>query len=806
MEVAAPAAMSSAPLRVSVSVPGAFHAHRLAEQLHRHGALVELITSYPQLYMRLRSPVRIPSKHIRSTRLHPAMVALGRAGMMTPRFDRIARDLHDAMAARAPLEGLDFLVGWSGSSLRVIRAAKRVGARAVVVRGSSHIRVQQRLLAEEHASFGLPFAFDEASVVAELHEFEEADYIQTNSRFARDTMIAEGVAPERIILNNTGVDPILFAPIARNDDHFRVVCAGALSLRKGSYYLLRAFAELDLPGAELWHLGPVMPEVRRVARPFFTDKVKLFGVKPESALREYYSRGSVFLMPSIEEGLAVVQVQAMACGLPLICTPNSGGVDLLSGDGAEGFVVPIRDVDALKEKLLLLYQDRERCREMGRAARRRVLSNFTWDHYGDRMIAIYERLRGGGATDIDGAPRGENGHASPRPVAALQQKSGRARRRLRVAILTTGRFHVCDLARELSALGHEVAFYCAVPPWRTRRFGLPSRSNRWLGGWLAPLVLAERLATGTSAEPLATRAVNEALDELAARLLEPCDVFIGMSGMCTRTAEVARRRFGARVLVERASRHILSQREILEALPRLPGAPPPVADWTVQRELEAYQLADRIVVPSHHVLCSFLERGVPPERLFRNPLGVDLHMFPPTETPTNGAPCVLSVGTWSLRKGSDTLVAAWRRLRGVRLLHVGGVTNAILPREPGFEHHAAVDQRRLPAFYARGHVFALASREDGFGVVLAQALASGLPIVCSERTGGEDLAELLEDPRWVRVVPCEDVEALAGALDDALEQSRRLVGKRDILGHAREEVSWQAYARRYERALHELVS
>jgi glycosyltransferase involved in cell wall biosynthesis len=95
---------------------------------------------------------------------------------------------------------------------------------------------------------------------------------------------------------------------------------------------------------------------------------------------------------SVEEGLAMVQVQAMACGLPLICTSATGGEDLIA-EVREGFVIPIRDVEALKQKLMWCYQNREACRAMGHAARQRVQQGFTWDDYGKRMLAEYQRIR-----------------------------------------------------------------------------------------------------------------------------------------------------------------------------------------------------------------------------------------------------------------------------------------------------------------------------------------------------------------------------------------------------------------------------
>ena len=81
----------------------------------------------------------------------------------------------------------------------------------------------------------------------------------------------------------------------------------------------------------------------------------------------------------------------MACGLPLLCTTNTGGDDLIT-EGREGFVVPIRDVDALKEKIESLYKDSEACAEMGRAAQRKVSQGYSWTDYGDRINRAYEKV------------------------------------------------------------------------------------------------------------------------------------------------------------------------------------------------------------------------------------------------------------------------------------------------------------------------------------------------------------------------------------------------------------------------------
>jgi len=309
------------------------------------------------------------------------------------------------------------------------------------------------------------------------------------------------------------------------------------------------------------------------------------------------------------------------------------------------------------------------------------------------------------------------------------------------------------------------------------------------------------MAGGTAYERASQELLTGALDRVAAGLIEKCDVFIGMSGMSNASGAAARRRHGARVFIERGSRHILSQKEILDALPGTARGPSSVSQSAVRRELEGYALADRIVVPARHVVESFVERGVPSAKLLRNPYGVSLDMFPPTDAPSPDPPTILMAGTWSLQKGCDVLSAAWRRMLGVRLIHVGTVGDAPLPDKGEFEHQDSVDQTKLAQSYARAHVLVLASRQEGLALVQAQALACGLPVVCTTRTGGQDLGELIDNPSLVSVVAPDDANALARALGNALQSSRRMTGKRDLLGPAREKLSWRSYGQRYDAAL-----
>jgi glycosyltransferase involved in cell wall biosynthesis len=370
---------------------------------------------------------------------------------------------------------------------------------------------------------------------------------------------------------------------------------------------------------------------------------------------------------------------------------------------------------------------------------------------------------------------------------------------MRVAVVTSGRFHALDLARELSNLGHDVRFYSYVPLKRAVKFGLPAYCHRALLPYVAPLVVGHRLVGSAWVD----HTLQIAIDRLCASVLEQCDVFVGMSGLCVKSAEAARHRYGAKIIIERGSRHILSQRAILSSLT---NEKPSIAAWAVRRELWAYDYADLISVPSRHVVESFIEYSVPSYKLFRNPYGVDLEMFQPTERRRgNDSPTLIFVGTWNLRKGCDFLWEVCRK-RNWRLVHVGAMGNAPRPTSPLFIHHDPVSQEHLNMFYSAADVFVHASREEGLSLVQAQALACGLPVVCTDRTGGEDIREYLGDRRWITVVPHDDENAMVAAITTALNLAREQSGRRDILGAERARLSWRAYGERYSQKLVDLCS
>ena len=174
-------------------------------------------------------------------------------------------------------------------------------------------------------------------------------------------------------------------------------------------------------------------------------------------------------------------------------------------------------------------------------------------------------------------------------------------------------------------------------------------------------------------------------------------------------------------------------------------------------------------------------------------------MFPQAPPrPAGGRLELIYVGGWSLRKGCDLLTAAIRAVDGVRLTHVGPLGDLAFPAgDARFVHVAPVSQDQLGGYYQQADGVVLASREEGLSLVLAQALASGLPVICTDRTGGEDLAWTPALADRISVVPTDDPAALAAAIEAARDRALAGGPPRLLSESDRETLSWAAYGRRY---------
>ncbi len=286
----------------------------------------------------------------------------------------------DHSVARRLRGDSDLLMVESHIALSTIERAKAMGMLTILDRTNSHIAYQSEIWREENERLGARWVpNDDRDIQRGVEEYHAADRIFVLSSYVKRTFLERGIAEQKLVCVPSGIDLTRFRQSKKEDPSFRLIYCGILQAKKGIHYLLQAFAELKLRNAELWLIGSVSEEIRPFLKKY-QGTFRHLGFVPNSELDHVYSQGSAFVLPSLEEGLAKVIIEAMACGLPVIATTNTGAEDVVR-EGIDGYVIPIRNVEILKERILSLYHDPELCRQLGNNAKQRVHAEFTLDRY-----------------------------------------------------------------------------------------------------------------------------------------------------------------------------------------------------------------------------------------------------------------------------------------------------------------------------------------------------------------------------------------------------------------------------------------
>lgn len=332
----------------------------------------------------------IPASYIYSLRWHPVRLI---SFLDRPYYYGAKKKYLDWIASRQLATGhYDLFHSWSGDCLRSLKVAKQHGIPSIVEiptwhrdGGKDKVVRPKMVEAPEHGS---PIETWKNRLLLQrkrfIQEYELADLLLVLSEKAAKTFRVRGFPEEKLFYLPRGVDVERFKPGTR-PEKFRAVFAGALIKRKGIQHVLEAWHRLNLSDAELWLVGFVHEEAKPFLKEFWRDNIRVVGFvrDPEN----YLAQGTIHVFPSQWEGSAKVTYEAAACGLPQITTREAGDV---VRDGIEGILVKPGDVNAIATALEHLYRHPETVEEMGNVARRRVVENFTWDHFRTRLLDAYE--------------------------------------------------------------------------------------------------------------------------------------------------------------------------------------------------------------------------------------------------------------------------------------------------------------------------------------------------------------------------------------------------------------------------------
>jgi colanic acid/amylovoran biosynthesis glycosyltransferase len=233
------------------------------------------------------------------------------------------------------------------------------------------------------------------------HLFKQGDLFLPISDLWKDRLLELGCSPEKIIVHRMGidVDKFLFQPRQVGvDGKVRIVSIARLVGKKGIEYGIRAIEKITKTLEQFEYIGPLRTELENLINHLGVSQyVKLTGWKEQPEILEILSQSHIFLAPSItsntgdQEGIPVVLMEAMACGLPVISTKH-GGIPELVKDNVSGFLVPEKSVDELADKLSHLISHPELWLEMGKAGHDFIVENYNIEKLNDTLVEICERV------------------------------------------------------------------------------------------------------------------------------------------------------------------------------------------------------------------------------------------------------------------------------------------------------------------------------------------------------------------------------------------------------------------------------
>jgi glycosyltransferase involved in cell wall biosynthesis len=364
-------------VKVAIVVHGRWDAFDLARELDRRGVEVRLLTNYP---VRVVTRFGVRRDLVRAFWPHGLLTrALARLGSRATRHcEPLLHTLFGRWAAALlRKEHWDVAYCFSGVAEEVFRALANRGTLRVLVRESSHIRTQDRLLREEEMRTGIRQERPAGWTIArEEREYALADVIRVLSTFTCNTFVDEGVCRAKLRLVLSGADLRKFRPGPEvvqqraerilQGEPLRVLNVGTFALRKGVWDNVAVIERLG-SAFEFRFVGPVAPEAAGLADGLKARGVHFSPKQPEASLPNAYAWGDVFMLPTIEDGFQAVLAQAAASGLPILTTPNGAGSDLVQ-NGHNGWVLPVRCPDAFARRLRWADQHRQELADMARTA------------------------------------------------------------------------------------------------------------------------------------------------------------------------------------------------------------------------------------------------------------------------------------------------------------------------------------------------------------------------------------------------------------------------------------------------------
>ena len=286
---------------------------------------------------------------------------------------------------------IDILHVRSGSGLRSIKKAKKRGIKVLVDHSIAHPYYIREHLSEEFKKYNISIekAFPKKMWDLILEDCWNTDILLVNSDFVKNTFVQYGYDSRKIYVVTQGVRDDFFN--LKNEYSIRgtmkILFTGGFGFRKGAEYILRACQVLDSMDFdyELIVVGD-HTEGKELVKNIPIKNIKLVGFLPQVELKQYLKSSDIYLFPSLVEGCASSGLEAMAAGLPVIATYESG---LPIRDGENGIIISSKNVDQIVENILYLAKYEDVRKKFGQNAAQLISTEYTWTKYANKVEYIY---------------------------------------------------------------------------------------------------------------------------------------------------------------------------------------------------------------------------------------------------------------------------------------------------------------------------------------------------------------------------------------------------------------------------------
>lgn len=282
--------------------------------------------------------------------------------------------------------------GFSGA----IEMAKNKGMKVVVDHSIAHPAFMDKQLREEYRKNGALFSLglDNPFWRGIVEDCKKGDVVLVNSQFVKNTFVENGFEESKIKVAYLGVrDDFYF--LKKNyeikDDTLHILFTGGFGFRKGAEYVLKALVEYERQGFnyEFTCVGDSFGSIGLINK-IGAKHVRRVNTVPQDELKSYLANSDVYLFPSLCEGCASSGMEAMAAGLPVIATIESG---LPIENGIDGIIVESKNVTSIVDALKKIYTNKPLRENLGISSARKIAGNYTWEKYAECVCNLYNDLK-----------------------------------------------------------------------------------------------------------------------------------------------------------------------------------------------------------------------------------------------------------------------------------------------------------------------------------------------------------------------------------------------------------------------------